>query len=302
MIKGISVTNHLGQTLKMSLTEPEESGFIIKSISGLGPVKADVNFTELATNDGAIDNSARLQSRDIVLTLIFLAKDTIEETRLTSYKYFPIKRNVTFAVETDNRKCQIVGRVEENKPDIFSKEEGCQITIMCPDSYFQQSGPDNREIFYGTYPLFEFPFSNESLTEPLIEFGSIQLKTEATVFYEGDGDVGVTIKIHAIGSAKGLSIYNLRTREVMGINDEKLKNLVEDGISAGDDIIIDTNRGQKGIILIRSGVIYNILNALEKPISWFRLEKGDNLFTYIAEAGIENLTFEVRHKILYEGV
>lgn len=301
MIKSIKITNHLGESITLELMQPEKSGFVIKSITGIGPVKADINFTELATNDGAIDNSARLETRNIVMNLIFLENPTIEDTRLLSYKYFPIKRNVTFLIETDNRICETIGRIESNDPEIFSKQEGCQISIMCPDPYFY-SNKNNYTTFYGVDPLFEFPFSNESLTEKLIEFGEIKNQTEGSVYYEGDAEVGVIIRIHAIGEAEGLVIYNIGTREIMRINDEKLIELLGSGIQAGDDIVINTNKGSKSITILRAGITTNILNVLDKPISWFQLEKGDNLFAYTASSGLSNLQFRIENRIVYEGV
>ena len=304
MIKSVTITNHLDESIKLDLFNPEESGFIIKNIEGLGPVKANINFKELATNDGSIDNSARLSSRNIVMSLQFMESPTIEETRLKSYKYFPIKRNIKFLIETDNRICETIGRVETNVPTIFSNAEGCQISILCPNPYFYSAGENgtNQTIFYGTEPLFEFPFSNESLTEDLIEFGSIENRTEGTIYYDGDAEIGITIQIHAVGEAEGLVIYNTKTREIMRINDDKLKSLMGSGIQAGDEITITTSRGEKGIYMLRSGVITNILNALEKPIQWFQLSKGDNTFAYTASAGLTNLQFRIENKVIYEGV
>lgn len=304
MIKSVTITNHLDESIKLDLFNPEESGFIIKNIEGLGPVKANINFKELATNDGSIDNSARLSSRNIVMSLRFIESPTIEETRLKSYKYFPIKRNIKFLIETDGRICETIGRVETNAPTIFSDAEGCQISILCPSPYFYSAGEDgvNRTIFYGTEPLFEFPFSNESLTEDLIEFGSIENRTEGTIYYDGDAEIGITIRIHAVGEAEGLVIYNTKTREIMRINDDKLKSLIGSGIQAGDEITITTSRGEKGIYMLRGGVTTNILNSLEKPIKWFQLSKGDNTFAYTASAGLTNLQFRIENKVIYEGV
>lgn len=304
MIKSVTITNHLDESIKLDLFNPEESGFIIKNIEGLGPVKANINFKELATNDGSIDNSARLSSRNIVMSLQFMESPTIEETRLKSYKYFPIKRNIKFLIETDSRICETIGRVETNVPTIFSNAEGCQISILCPNPYFYSAGENgtNQTIFYGTEPLFEFPFSNESLTEDLIEFGSIENRTEGTIYYDGDTEIGITIQIHAVGEAEGLVIYNTKTREIMRINDDKLKSLMGSGIQAGDEITITTSRGEKGIYMLRSGVTTNILNSLEKPIKWFQLSKGDNTFAYTASAGLTNLQFRIENKVIYEGV
>ena len=119
-------------------------------------------------------------------------------------------------------------------------------------------------IFYGVNPLFEFPFSNESLTDPLIEFGEIYTMTEGTIYYDGDTEVGIVIEIHAIGEAEGIVIYNTGTRKSMGIDDTKLRALVGDGIKAGDRITINTTRGNKSITLLRAGKTYNILNSLNQ--------------------------------------
>ena len=164
MIKSVTITNYLQESVKIELTEPESSGFIIRSIEGLGPAKANVNFTELATLDGALDNGTPLlDTRNIVLSLIFVGTPTIEDTRLKSYKYFPIKQNLTFEIETDNRHCFTVGRVESNVPAIFGTDkEGCQISILCPDSYFQDM-EDTVKEFYSVEGGFEFPLEDNSV-------------------------------------------------------------------------------------------------------------------------------------------
>lgn len=304
MIKSIKITNHLNQSIVLELFNPDSSGFVIKKITGLGPAKANINLTELATNDGAIDNSARLQTRNIVLDLEFIGTPTIEDTRLKSYKYFPIKQNVEFLIETDSRVCKTIGRIESNEPNIFSKNEGCQISIVCPDPYFYSAGPYGKKkvTFYGVDPLFEFPFSNESLTEDLIEFGDIHTQTEGNVYYEGDAEIGVSINIHSLGEVEGLSIYNTGSREVMRIDDEKLIDIMGTGIQAGDTIIINTTRGSKGIKMIRNGEVTNILNVLDKPVQWFRLVKGDNLFAFTATSGLFNVQFNIEYELAYEGV
>lgn len=76
MVKSVTVTNYLGKSLKMELANPELSGLAITSIEGLGPGKADVITTNMASNDGSIFNSARLNERNIVLTLMPLSSNS----------------------------------------------------------------------------------------------------------------------------------------------------------------------------------------------------------------------------------
>lgn len=307
MIYSLAVTNFLGDRIRLELGKPENTGFLVKSITGLGPVKANVNTTEVATNDGSMFNSARLSQRNIVIEMVFVNSiygEDIEEIRQKSYKYFPIKKNVELVIETDNRYVRTTGYIESNEPDIFSKQEGAQISIICPDPYFYSVSEDGDNVtdFYSIDPMFEFPFSNESLTEPLLVFGEIQIKTEGVITYTGDSEIGVMIYIHAIGPAEHINIYNTETREVMTIDTVKLEKLTGQGLIAGDDIIINTLKGEKSITLVRNGVSYNILNCLDKNTDWFTLVKGDNIFAFTADSGVINLQFRIENKVIYEGV
>lgn len=307
MIYSFTITNYLGDTIKLTLREPALSGFLIKSVTGLGPVKANINTTEVATNDGSKFNSARLTQRNIVFQLVFvdtLKGESIEDVRQKSYKYFPTKKNVDIIIETDNRYVKTTGYVESNEPNIFSSQEGAQISIICPDPYFYTAG-DNGDIvteFYSIAPMFEFPFSNESLTDPMIVFSEIQSRAAGVITYYGDTEIGMVIRIHALGEATNIAIYNTDTREVMRIDTDKIKKITGKGLVVSDDIIINTAKGNKSITLLREGVSYNILNCLGKNPDWFTLTKGDNVFAFTAETGITNLQFRVENKIIYEGV
>lgn len=304
MIRSVTFTNYLGDSVKVVLARPEESGFIITSITGLGPGKANVNTTEVATNDGSLFNSSRLPSRNIVISLKYMWADSIEDARQKSYKYFPIKKKITMLIETDNRQAEIEGYVESNDPTIFSNSEGSDISIVCPDPFFYSAGKNgiNTTIFYGVEPLFEFPFSNESLFEKLLIMGEIKNETERVVVYNGDAEIGVTITIHAIGEASNITIYNTGTREVMRIDTDKMQKFTGSGIITGDDVIICTVKGNKSVSLFRNGKTTNILNCLDKNADWFQLAKGDNIFAYTAESGSTNLQFKIENRIIYEGV
>ena len=304
MIKTITVTNYLGESIKLDLARPERSGFVVKSVSGLGPGKATINTTEVSTNDGSLFNSARLPQRNIVFSLGFLWKGSIEDVRQKSYRYFPLKKKVTLLIETDNRKAEIEGYVESNEPNIFSKSEDTTISIICPNPFFYSAGDDglNTTVFSGVDALFEFPFSNESLTEDLLEMGFITNLKERVITYAGDSEIGVTITIHALGEVSNITIYNVGTRESMHIDTDKIAALTGSGIVAGDEIIICTVKGNKSIRLLRAGTTTNILNCLAKDVDWFQLSKGDNIFAYTAETGSSDLQFKIENRLIYEGV
>ena len=132
MLRSITVTNFLGESLFLDLFNPYDTGLIITSITGIGPAKANVNTTELAVSDGSIYNSARVTQRNIVFNFNLVedpVTNLVEDVRQRTYKYFPLKKLLTLTFETDNRVAEIQGYVETNEPDIFQQEETAQILL-----------------------------------------------------------------------------------------------------------------------------------------------------------------------------
>jgi len=283
------------------LRSPEKSGFLITSIDGLGPSKADISMSELSGVDGSLFNSSRANTRNIVFQLSFLELPDIETVRRMSYKYFPLKENIRIEIETDGRTAYTYGYVESNEPNIFSDKEGCTISVVCPSSYLLDPVPEVTPFSYVT-PLFEFPFSNESTTLKLIEISTLSIDTEKTVVYGGETRAGMILHVHAKGAASGLTFINSRTLERLSIDSELLFDMTGADISLGDDIYISTTRGNKYAILRRGGEDINILNALEINPVWFQLNKGDNTFAYTADSGLSNLSFEITAEVLYQGI
>lgn len=313
MIKSLVVTNYLGDSITIELSSPEKSGFIVQSINGIGTAKANVNTVEMASNDGALFNSARVGTRNITLSLMFYETKTesIEDLRHKSYKFFPIKREVTLQINTDTGSRVIKGYVESNDPSIFksvsgnsrsvSNNESTSISILCPNPYFKEV--TSRITQFGTLERnFEFPFSNESLTEPLLEIGTVQYKTERLMTYTGDAETGIELVIHSSGNASNVSIFNTKTGESMFVDTKKMAEIVGSEIIKGDDIVISTIEGSKSATLVREGKSTNILNCINRDASWFKLRKGDNIFAFNAEDGAINLQFRYYNDVLYEGV
>lgn len=301
MIQTIMVTNYLGESTTFDLGSPEKSGFFISGATGLGPVKATINLTDIVSVDGSIFNSSRVSYRNIVLSIGFLELPTIEETRQKSYRIFPIGTEVLLTITTDIRVLQISGMIESNEPDIFSKVQTAIVSIMCPNPYFR-SPSTVVTLFSGINVKFKFPFSNESLTENTISFGEILTNSEENVYYSGDIETGINMYINAVGPVTDLAVYNSRTREVMRINDTRLIELTGRGIDSGDMIVISTSIGSKSIVLIRDGEVLSIMNSLDRDTKWIHITRGDNVFAYTVSSGFSNLQFAVENSILYAGV
>lgn len=301
MIKSVTVINPAGEKLQMVLANPEQNGFNIYNITGIGPGEADISVSDIATGDGSVFNSSRVRTRNIVFYVKFGWVPTVEDTRHRSYKFFPVKRPIQMIFETTNRTTTIMGYVETNEPVIFEREEYAQISVICPFPFFSNEFSNNI-LFYTVDPMFHFPFSNDSLTEPTLIFGEIRDELVMNIFYAGDAAAGMRIVAHAIGPATNLMIYKIGTNEAMRISSERLIAITGSDIIANDQIVINTIAGQKSIYLIRNGIYTNILNALDRNADWPQLTSGDNLLAYTADEGQENIKLAIEYNLLWDGV
>lgn len=301
MLKSFTVYNQMNLSKTIELRRPEKSGLLVRKIDGLDPPRASIAIKNASSMDGGLFNNAKLSTRNIVITMDILAKPTVEDVRLECYKFFIVKNKIKLLFETDNRICEIEGYVESIDVNIFSKNEQIKVSIVCPDPYLYDKD-FSFTTFYGIDPAFEFPFSNESLLEPLIEFGIINEKQTDTVFYEGDGEIGFIIKIKTIGNVKNITIYDYYTRDTFRIKTDIIEKLTGNSLKDGDEIIISTVRNNKYVYLLRDGIYTNIINSIDKNSKWFTIKKGDNIFTFIADEGVNNIQFRIEYKNAYEGV
>lgn len=303
MIRQVTITNDFNESLTLELASPEKSGLAIKSIEGLGPSKSVVNITELVTSDISIFNSSRISSRDIVINLLYMNEPSVEDNRLKTYKFFPIKEKIKLSFLTDNREVYCYGYVESNVPSIFQKQSGCAITIKCPDPFFYATGNTAVEdSFTGIINLFSFPFFNDSLTENTIEMGEIPSYPEQILHFDGEYSTGIIIRMYCSNIVVDPVIYNVDTGERISINTDKITALTGSPLSVGDTILINTNKGEKSVKLIRGGDEINIIACLRSFDTWFTLKKGENKFTYSAKRGGESLNISYEYSTAYEGI
>lgn len=308
MIEYIAVTNFRGERLEMPMSNPYGSGLAIMDVEGLGPAKGTINATDISSSDGALFNSSRIGKREIVLSLRFIDNPSndvsIEDLRLKTYYYFPVKKFITFEVKTDNRHVVAYGYVESNTPDIFSKEEGCDIKIICPDPHFYGIGEsfETEQDFSTVHGGFEFAFKNESLTQKLLKFADLQFLERVNLVYSGDMESGVIIRMTAVGPAEMPRIVKPDEFKSIKIDTKQFAKYGTASFIAGDEMIIDTRIGHKRISLIRDGVTHNAINSLDRESQWLTVHPGDNIFSYDTSVGASNLRISIQFVNTYEGV
>ncbi len=172
MIRSFTITNHLGNSVFLDIRKPESTGFLVSSVTGLGPVKAEISMSDISMFDGSIYAGSRLGSRNIVFNLVYFENNneklTVEQIRHRCYDIFPLKKEIKIVVTNDKGNFAIRGRVESNEIPIFSNAEGSQVSILCPDPYFErEETADTLHYISAVVPNFSFPVSFEAVLKGL---------------------------------------------------------------------------------------------------------------------------------------
>lgn len=275
--------NQYGNTLQLT----GNANYDILSITGLTPASATINTDVVATADGEIFNSSRVNMRNIVITISY--RRDVETNRIALYQFFKTKQYVKLYYTNNHRNVYIEGYVETFEGDLFRNGQQAQISILCPQPYFKDI-EDIATDFVSVVNAFEFPVE---FPEAGIEFSTVSSYVEKVITNIGDEETGVIIELHARGTAINPALYNLTTGEQF---------LIKYEMSQGDIITINTNSGQKEILLNSDGTITNLINKVNRGSNWFKLISGDNVFSYACDFGAANLGVIFYTTPLYEGV
>lgn len=278
-----SLENEYGE--KLSLTN--NPNYTVYRIDGLEPPTAVINTSPVANFDGSRFNSSKVNERNIVIYLTI--ENDCEANRINLYKHVKTKRFVKFYYKNSSREVYAVGYVESISIGIFEQKQSAQISILCPYSYFKNVNACITD-FSTLEPMFVFPFAYDTSGAP---FSVIEPGQTHSIVNGGDIENGVVITVKAVGRALNPTIFNLSKNEYFKINVDMF---------AGDEVVINTNKGSKKVTLTHDGVTTNVINAIERGSTWFELLVGDNLFTYDADEFPSNLLCTLTHENEFEGV
>lgn len=279
-----TVENQYGQSLELT----HNDAYAVKSILGLDPPDGIINTVRNAGQDGSVFNSAYMDERVITITLAI--NYPAEINRINLYKYFKIKYPIKIRYKNGSRNVWIIGYTQSVQIAYFDKKETAQITVRCPDPYFNDEKTTMQEMS-NVLALFEFPFDIEE-TDP-VEMSRIELGRDQIISNGSDVPIGMKIRIYASGNAVNPQIYNVRTGEFLKILDTMI---------AGDVIEISTMKGSKSAIRYREGVKTSMIGYFAEGSVWLQLLPGENVMAMYADVGAENLYIDITSTDQYEGV
>ncbi len=237
MIQSVTVINSHNEALTMELKRPAQSGLNIFNIEGIGPETANINVLDNVILDGGSFISARMQARNIVFTIRMMFSPDIETSRHLTYKYFPIKGKVWLMFKTDHREIEISGYVESNTPNIFTKEEETQISIICPDPRF---------------------YSHEVFNELISELGT-------NINYRGELETGFEIDVNVLDleHIEPDDVYNdIMYKQGTVFSDVNDKSIVfSKAIEVSDEKVIMVPYGRNPYIYIYNPITNQLLKG-----------------------------------------
>ena len=279
----LKIENRFGDILELT----HNKNYVVTNVEGLSPPKAKINLSDIAGMNGALFNSAKAETRNLVLTV--LPQTPVEQNRLALYRFAQVAQWCKIYYSNGSTDVQIEGYVETVNGSLFSKTQSLQISIICPQPYFEGLR-EIRDDVSSLIHAFEFPFA---IGSEGIEFSYINHDILSTVTNVGDVETGVIIEITARGEVVNPIIYDNISRGSIALN-ITLKNR--------EKIVINTNSGSRSVKLISGTGETNVMDKMVPTPTWFTLQPGENIFSYDAESGVDLMSIVFRHRTKFGGV
>lgn len=280
MLPIVKIENDRGEVLDFS-----KSPRYVAMLTGTGPPSATINRATVSVADGTRFNSARVNERELLLT-IHILRD-VARARLNLYRFIATKSHVKLYYQANGLDVYIEGYVETAEVNPWEQNQYVQVSIICPMPFWQDVGSSYTDASQVSR-LFEFPFSIE---EEGVELSTKDTGTSTLIENGGTVETGVTFVITATVVSTNPRIHNLSTGEFIGVHAT---------LQPGDQIEICTVTGSKRITHIRDGVRSNYINALMLGSSWLQMVIGVNEYTYTVDVG--ECELGVYHTNMYTGV
>lgn len=227
MYSAVITNSDSGTSLRLN---GNESRWTVLKIEGLAPVPAQINTAVAVGVDGVRFNSARLNARNIVITVRF---NDLPSARQEWENALYTKAPVQLTYSTGARTVYIDGYVETFECDIFAVSEIAQISIICPDPYFKKT---------------------TSQTVSLVTDADATFVTTSPIW------TGITAKATMISAVDSFSLINSATGKRLDI---------DYNFAIGDIVNIDTRQGHKAATLTRGGNVTNLMGNIRTGSTFF---------------------------------
>lgn len=258
--------------------------FDLTNVDGMTGVANDIAASTTPSMDGDKINNIQTQPRGIVLDLRIKDCVSVEEAKRYILRSVKPKQKGKLVLNQAGRELSISGVVEAISMPRFEQEIIMQVTLYCSNPYWQDVENVLLEISR-VLNMHYFPLDVGGLAFPVegVVMGEYDTNMTRTYTNDGDAECGMIITIVALADVLNPAIYK-PDGSYIGVNDSMV---------LGDEIIINTNRGEKSIT--KNGV--NILSKIKPGSTFLQLDTGDNELTINSDGDTEgNVYFTLSFK------
>lgn len=273
MLSQVEVLSDQGTTLILPVGE-DSNGYYVKDIDGIDPVSASLSSSSFGQLDGEVEQGARREKRNIVLT-VGLEPDyltrTISQMRRELYTYFMPKSKVRLRFVSDDLETVIIqGTVEDMDAPPFTSDPQAVISIVCYKPDFL------------------------SLIETTLNGSSTSAAVDTVLNYPGSVDAGFLFQLNPNRSITGFVINQT-------LPDSSQRTLeFQYPMVSGDILLLSTVAGNKFATLTRSSTLKSVVGGVSPQADWLKLAPGSNkLRVSIAGAAIP---FSIKYTSRYGGL
>ena len=270
------------EELALSMTD---TPFYILNNVDWGVVQGTHHSYKYVNQIGVSITSTSLKERSIMVTgwIIADTEEEMDERKQFLNRYFDPRYEIDVMY-----KGYFLRFVPDNTVKYGTSEKENNDTIVqfqikgtCADPLFSEIN-GSKETIAATIATFHFPLiMSTNLYERGLVFGYRQPSLTAKVTNKGAVEVGMKIVFKAIGELTNPRLIDVDTREFVAI---------EKSMVAGEEIVINTNVGEKSIQgKIGNEDYSNYFMYKDLDSTWLQLRLGDNLFRYDADSGLDNL-------------
>lgn len=259
--------------------------FICSDVDGMTAVEVAVASNTVYSMDGDKITNMQAQPREIVIDLTVRQGVGVQEAREHIMRYIKPKLEAKLLLDYEAngvpRNVAITGRVSRIEMPRFTDNVVAQITLYCSQPYWE----DAAFIVKYISDILNLHHFEITWSDPL-PMGMYDMTRTREFVNEGDAAVGVVVTITAQGVVVNPTLYNNITGEYIGIADT---------LAAGDEVVINTIRGQKSIT--KNGA--NVLSKLRAGSTWLQMDVGSNVFLIDADSGASEMYFAITFKQAY---
>lgn len=226
---------------------------IVSQITGLTPVDFDLFVGDYARN-GGIYQGRRVGVRNIVMHIDMNPDPALGHTvsglrKLLSNLF--VKNAVRgemvrmVFIDVEGHHVYTEAYTEKFETEIFSKETMVQVSLLCPDPYFNDVSGVNLQDTNGWVSL--------------------------PIEYTGDVEVGLSLELEVVATPTAGTIKVL-------LDNGQTMTLIHD-FASGDVITINTQRGSRGVTLRRGSSTTSILGSLSPDSRWLEVGRRNNVLS-----------------------